>query len=172
VSRDFLISKENCQQAKVLSSQTQRDERIQMMKDIKKRELEKKISLYCNESKKYNENQHCEERIINYFISTSSTTSNTTSTIDPDTKNRIAFMDIAAQLTHEHFGRHKHKGFSNYKPSAQKLKSFIHVRQVANKFKGKAPIYKSFKGIKKEELIDMCYDLRQTLIQVRQFEDP
>ena len=121
-----------------------------------------------NESKKYDENKLCEERIIEYF----SKTTTTTSINYPVNTNRTSFMDIVTHLTTEHFGRHKHKGLSKYKPSAPQLKSFIHVRQVVDKFKGKAPVYKSFKGVKKEELIDMCFDLRHRPIETRQFVDP
>ena len=52
ISRDFQISKENCQHAKVLSSQTQRDERVELIKEIREKEVEKeliymKVSLSC-----------------------------------------------------------------------------------------------------------------------------
>jgi hypothetical protein len=39
VSRDFNISKENCQRAKVLSSDTQRKERIKLKNQLKKKKM-------------------------------------------------------------------------------------------------------------------------------------
>ena len=50
VSRDFDIARENCQRAKVLSCQTQRNERIELIKTIKEAEELKQISLFETES--------------------------------------------------------------------------------------------------------------------------
>ena len=52
ISRDFGISCENCQRAKILSYETQRQARIQLRQSILKKEIEKRIALYLNETKK------------------------------------------------------------------------------------------------------------------------
>ena len=70
VNRDFDISRENCQRAKVLSAQTQRNERIALIKNIQEAEREKQISLFDTETKKYELNDICEKRIVNMFYST------------------------------------------------------------------------------------------------------
>ena len=51
VNRRFGISKENCQRAKVLSAKTQRLERIELIKEMAKMEVQKQVDLFLYEKK-------------------------------------------------------------------------------------------------------------------------
>ena len=73
----------------------------------------------------------------------------------------------------KHFGRNKIKGISkDCKENMEQYKAFIQVRQPILKYKGKSPIYMTLKGKKREELIDMCFELRLVKKQTRQFVMP
>ena len=64
VNRDFGIRKENCQCAKILSSNNQRKARLEMIEAVKQLQLDKQTSSYEVESKKYKVNDECEVRVI------------------------------------------------------------------------------------------------------------
>ena len=67
VTRDFEISKENCQRSKILSSKIQREERLKLMKSIKQKQIEKQTSMYDTESKKYKLNDECTDRVVGAY---------------------------------------------------------------------------------------------------------
>ena len=52
ISRSFVISIENCQRAKVLSTKTQRLERIELINSMAKIEVQKQVNLFLYEQKK------------------------------------------------------------------------------------------------------------------------
>ena len=64
VTRDFGISKENCQRAKVLSCDIQRKARQDLRKEVQKIQYEKLVDLYEDEQKRYDLNQVCESKIV------------------------------------------------------------------------------------------------------------
>ena len=123
VSRDFNISKENCQRAKVLSSDTQRKERQILKAFLKKKEDERETELANDESRKYNLNQQCEDIIAtNYHaIGIQTSTKN-----NMDSSLSLTFADMQPLLTEVHFGRHSFKGLSKAKPNCNPIKS-IHT---------------------------------------------
>ena len=166
ISRDFGISRENCQRAKILSCETQRQARIQLRDSILKKEQEKRITLYLNESKKYELNTECESRIRSTYLFITSQPNNI-SQLNSD--NRPSFDSIASLLTDMHFGRHKIKGISKIKPNCDHIKAFIQVRHKITEYKGGAPIYKPLQQIKRDELISMCIEYKTKPILRRQF---
>ena len=171
INRDFEISKENCQRAKVLLSQTQRDERVLLIKEIRKKEIEKQISLYETESKLYENNQLCEEKITHYYEVHKQKQNNNTTTPTSIETPRFTFIDITILLSKEHFGCDNYKGYSKLKPpTVEQLRAFFHVRQHITKYKGRSPVYTSLKKIKKNDLIDMCFSKRNDPVQKRQFK--
>ena len=56
VTRDFEVGKENCQRAKILSCQNQRQARLDLMESIKLIAIQKQTLLYDTGTKKYNLN--------------------------------------------------------------------------------------------------------------------
>ena len=134
--------------------------------------------MYESESKIYQRNELCEDRIIKLYEAMKqrqdSTTIDSTPTKTTPTSietPRFTFINITTLLTIEHFGRHKYKGYSKLKkPTVEQLRAFIHVRQKITQFKGRSPVYNSLKRFKQDTLIDMCFDRRNDPIQSRQFE--
>jgi hypothetical protein len=170
VSRDFEISKENCQRAKVLSSDIQRKERIKLKETIQKKEKQKRIALAIEESKKYSLNNECEKRVLSTFneiIKQENTTNNNII----DSKNSLTFADIEPLITSVHFGRHNYKNLSKSKPNCDHLKAFIQVRKQITKHKNGSPIYYSLHNNKKEQLIDICVDMKSVLVRPRLYND-
>ena len=167
VSRDFLISRENCQRSKVLSADTQRKERLQLKYDIGEKELIKKNALYTNECKKYILNKECEELIkaTYYYEKVQS------KIVDQvDTNYRPSFVEMQPHFTTVHFGRHNYKGQSKKKPNCDQLKAFIQVRTQVIKYKNGTPVYgSSLHNIKKDGLIDLCMGIKLKPVQPRLF---
>ena len=165
VSRDFGISKENCQRAKVLSSETQRKERIKLKESIIKKVAEKKIELAIDESKKYTLNKECEERVLSAFHEIRRRQISNNNKID--SKDSLTFADIQPLITSIHFGRHNYKNLSKTKPNCDHLKAFIQVRKPVSKHKNGTPIYYSLHKNNKEALIDICVDVGSLLVRPR-----
>ena len=131
MNRDFDISRENCQRAKVLSAQTQGNERIALIKNIQEAEREKQISLFDTETKKYELNDICEKRIVNMFYST---TTQQDRNKQIDATIRKTFTEITTDLKIEHFGRNNIKGLSkDCKPNMDHYKSFIQSKATNRK---------------------------------------
>ena len=167
ISRDFEISRENCQRSKVLSSDTQRIERLKLKKDIQDKELVKIGELDKDECEKYRLNLLCQDLVqATYIMATDNI---------PPVKNtndlgvRLSFADMLPHLSAEHFGRHNYKGQSNKKPTCDHLKAFIQVRKQVIKYKNGTPVYGSLHNIKKDSLIDLCVGIRHDPIQPRLF---
>ena len=123
ISRDFGISRENCQRAKILSCETQRQARILLRESIIKKEKEKRILLYLNEKKKYDLNFECENRIMDTYFSIT----NQPSLSQLGSEHRPSFDSLTSLLTDVHFGRHKIKGISKIKLNYDHFKAFIQV---------------------------------------------
>ena len=156
ISRDFSISKENCQRAKVLSSETQRKERIELKRLLKEKETEKQLAFAIEESKKYTLNIECEERVIAAYHDI---TQNTTNKNNIDFNHSHTFASMQPLFTSIHYGRHSYKGLSKPKPICDHLKAFIQVRKQVSKHKNGTPNYYSLSNLKKDALIDMCVDV-------------
>ena len=166
ITRDFGISKENCQRAKILSCETQRQARLDLRKSILKKEGEKRILLHTQESKKYELNRICEERVMDTYYKTIDNNPNQSQLIS---ENRPTFHSMTSLFNHTHFGRHKIKGLSNSKPNCDHLKAFIQVRQKIVSLKGGAPVYKSLQKLNKDSLLDMCVESMSKTVQKRHF---
>ena len=63
ISRDYPLTQEGYQRAKILSCKAQRIARIKLKADIKKQVVEKKERCIAIERKKYKENAECERRV-------------------------------------------------------------------------------------------------------------
>ena len=168
VSRDFGISKENCQRAKILSCATQRQARETLRKAVIAKEEERKVELADKEGKKYNLNKDCQDLIQKSYYRIAHM--NKQHIHETDTiENRKLFIDLLPDFTIIHFGKHEYKGLSKITPTCDHLKAFLQVRQKITKYKAGAPYYDSLNGIKKDKLIEMCFKKRNTPIQHRQF---
>lgn len=173
VSRDFGISKENCQRAKILSSPVQRSERLKLIESIKKEQIKKQISMYKAESTKYELNLQAEAKLIaryNYLHD------ETNQQPEEDTKQqclRQTFTDIAPYLRYSHFGRDKCKRFSKFKePTNNQLKAFIQLRNQIKRKPGCNPVYKSLNNAAKVKLIDISMACKCNQVPPRLFSEP
>ena len=167
ITRDFGISKENCQRAKVLSCDTQRKARQTLKKEIKIKEYEKLVALYEDEVKRYNLNEECESKVVTSYYKIRSM--NTTASDSNETTIKT-YAELTSKFTIEHFGCHKHKGLYKFKPHSKHLKAFLNVRQVIKEQKASGPVYDSLHNIKVDELISKCFAERlKPSIRKRQF---
>ena len=174
VSRDFGISKENCQRAKILSCKTQRQARLDLIESIKLIAIQKQTSMYETEDKRYRCNSQCEERLSNGYYAQNQLQLQTTSThITGDNITRKTFKDLKQNITVTHFGRNDHKGFSTkFHPTMEQMKVFIQLRTQVTKFKSNRPVYKKVDKYKKEELIDNCMSVLNQPLQPRIYKAP
>ena len=106
VTRDFEISKENCQRAKILSASKQRQARLDLIDSIKVAQDKKHTELYDKETDKYTINSFCCKRILDTYIHTRTATSNDGWTSDK------SFEDMLPFYTRLHFGEHDFKKIS------------------------------------------------------------
>lgn len=150
----------------MLSSKTQREERLKLQKFIAVKESEKQKNLFDAEQKKYDNNTQCETNVISSYIAIQKIRQNNTINNTP----RPAFIDLVPNLTAEHFGRQKYKGLHKLKSTNDQLKAFVHVRRIVIKYKGKSPVYTSLTNIKRDQLIDRCFEVRMMPVQPRQFK--
>ena len=172
VSRDFTISCENCQRAKILSSDVQCQERLELMKEVQKKEKEKLTTLIDEETKKYSLNEECEKRIVDTYeavVSSQANLTNKTNNEQQENRQRPSFNDIKSSLSKEHLGDHNLKGISKLQPNVDHLKAFIQVRHKITAYRGKHPVYKSVSGIKRDKLITMCLNIKTHSVQSKQF---
>ena len=169
VNRDFGISKENCQRAKVLSSKAQRLERLELVKQMKELEIEKQVNLFRYEQKKYILNKECEDRLVGAHLQLLSSTS---PIIGPtNSASSLKFTDIIPVITKEHFGTDIRKGNANCRPTRPQLSAFAQVRHQVTKFKGRYPQYKSMPKLR-EEVVDICMKMCNSPTLPLLFEDP
>ena len=178
VSRDFEISSENTQRAKVLSSKVQRDERLNLIATIKENETNHQLALKEVEAKRYKHNSDCENRIAILFNTIQNLQKSTTSTqMANETKESIqtprrSFEHIIPNLTEEHFGRHKYSKLSKLKPTMQQMKHFIQVRDDITHTKRNTRVYRSFpKKINRDSLIDICLNVLTKMKHPNQFNE-
>ena len=174
VSRDFEVRKENCQRAKILSCSNQREARLQMIQKIKEQQIEKQTSLYDIESKKYDYNNECINRVCNTYyaeLALQQQTSPTQSKTDVHTP-RKTFIELVQDLTVSHFGRNTHKGFSVYKPRKDDMKAFIQLRIQVTEYNKNRPVYKKVDHFTKDELIDECLAVCHLPVQTRLYQQP
>ena len=172
VTRDFEISKENCQRSKILSSKIQREERLKLMKSIKQKQIEKQTSMYDTESKKYKLNDECNDRVVGaYYAHLALQQLNNIPTPTNENVIRKTFIELAHDMQHTHFGRNSHKGFSVYKPTMDQMKAFIQLRNKVTKFQKNRPVYKKLE-MTKDELIDECMLHLHIPLESRLYEQP
>ena len=143
VDRRFGIRKENCQRAKVLSAKTQRLERIELVKQMKLEEVQRKINLFEYEEKKYRLNEECQNRLLlGHQQRKNNTTTNKPTTDTTVDITSLTFTDILTDITIEHFGEDVRKGkTSGSRPTRPQLSAFIQVRKPIVKYKGRFPQY-------------------------------
>ena len=158
VTRDYSVSRENYQRAKVLSASTQREARIKLRASIEKKVADTKEKSILTENKKYQENEECEKRVSILFhkLQVKIETNNACST---DNKVQQSFQSIQlSRLTSMHFGMNLEKGFIKYKSTMPQMKAFIQVRDpnlLKNRTKN-YPVYKPLTKRTREQLIDEC----------------
>ena len=122
--------------------------------------------LSTEESKKYELNMECEEKIrITYLLLIQKDNTKTKNNFN----DRQTFVEMLPILRTEHFGRHNHKNLSKKKPNCDQLKAFIRVRQKPIKNKKGHQVYTSLHGIKKEALTDICMDVKHNPIKKRSY---
>ena len=91
----------------------------------------------------------------------------------PVLHNRLTFKDVMSEITKEHFGHHDYKGLAKCKkPNIEELKAFIQVRYEIKLYKGVNPVYPSLSSVKRQQLLEMCYDVKSSPVQKRQFCKP
>jgi hypothetical protein len=168
ILRDFTISKENCQRAKVLSSNTQRKERLELKKDMEKKELEKTIALAIDERDRYQKNKECKKRVCATYQLMKSKLSD--DNLD-ESNCRQEFADMHPEFTSEHFGRHTYKYLSKTKPTCSHMKAFIQVRKQVKRHKNGVPIYFSLTNVKRDALIDQCIEIMSQKVNPMMFKD-
>ena len=151
----------------VLSCETQIQARKELRKTILAKEEAKQVTLYNNETKKYDLNKDCESKVMDGYFSIHNNTPS--SQIQEQVHNRPTFESMAPLLTVVHFGRHKIKGSSKSKPNCDQLKAFIQVRHKITNHKGGSPVYKSLQKVKWDGLIDLCMDVVSKPVQPWQF---
>ena len=164
VNRDFLISKENCQRAKVLSAPKQRQARLDLIASIKTNQQKKHKEYYDKETEKYDISTICTNRILDTYIHARSTTSNDGWTSDK------SFEDMLPFFTRFHLGEQNLKKIS--KPTMAQLTAFIHLHNPIQGTKGHCPIYLSTTKIKKPDLITMALSCIKNPLNKRHFAEP
>ena len=129
VARDFAISSENCQRAKLLSSKHQRQERVNNINGSR-RAVHMKYLLNCdNEDTLYEENEECERFLRNNYkiLQESIMTSD-----QEHNNNEISFIEICDNLSRSHFEVETSTSKiikDRYKtPLVRHLKAFLKVR--------------------------------------------
>ena len=173
VNRDFGIRKENCQRAKILSSDNQRKARLEMIESVKQIQLEKQTSSYEVESKKYKLNDECEERVINGYYAHLKLNQIPDSDAQENLSNsRETIIALAQKLERTHFGLNKHKGFQQYRPTLDQLRVFIQLRIEVTQYHKHKPVYEKVNKKTKEELIDMCLSHVHLPLQTRIYTQP
>ena len=175
VTRDYTIGRENYQRAKVLSAQTQREERIALKKSIKEQIDITRLKSGVRENNKYEENTECERRVtILYFeinvkhesTSLSSTTSNSTTNTQ---QGSFQAIDLS-KLTLTHFGKDLERRLLKYKPTLPQLKAFIQLRDInIPKNKRNYPVYKSLSKLSRDDLMNECIKAKSLPIQSKLF---
>ena len=166
VCRDFSVSRENCQRAKVLSADAQRLARIKMKQSIAQQILIRKETSSLYEEKKYKENSECEKRVSILYHKYSNRSTNTQHKSKVDAIGSFQTIQLS-KLTDVHFGKGlKHKS----KPTIPQLRAFIQLRDpnIANN-RTLSPNYKSLSKLKSEQLIQECIKIKLLPVQKRLF---
>ena len=176
ITRDFGISKDNCQHAKILSAPNQRQERIALIATIQKNMNDKQKAMFNTESTKYKLQDECIERVIKGYNALSNIEPiNNIPTLQTNPESscilRTTFMHLIPNLKHTHFGLNKHKGYSIYRPTMPQMKAFIQLREEVTTFKKNKPVYKKLKDQTSEQLIDLCMVYRTKPLQPRIYQD-
>ena len=169
VNCDFGISKENCRQAKILSTDTQRQERIALIAEIKQQQKAKLQTIYDTETVKYKLHDECIEQVINSYhilskhpelIWTDDLKNKDTILIET---NRRSFIELSPILDETHFGHNSNKS----KPTIIQLKAFIQLREPVTDYKKNKPVYKPLQKTTKEQLIDMSWLYKDKPLQMQ-----
>jgi hypothetical protein len=143
VSRHFGISKENCQRAKVLSAKTQRLERVELVKNMRRIKHNRRIDLFDYETKRYALNKQCKDNLlVTHSKLQCIRRGQQNIKTEEDATPNLTFASILADLTEEHFGKDKCEGKARGRPTRPQLSAFVQVRQPILKFRGRFPQYK------------------------------
>ena len=168
VFRNFGIHREHCQRAKILSSKKQRQARQDLLHLIKVNQYKSNQKLFESETKKYELNRECEQRIAKvYHIMTNS--------INIKNKQQMSqpiqsYTTIAQNATDLHFGKNDQKGLHRLKPTIEQLKAFIQLQHPIKKFAKNKPIYKSLTNESIKQLIVTCVECKEYDVLPRHFK--
>ena len=117
VFRDFGIHRESCQRAKILSSTKQRQARKALLHQIRINQYKRNKDCYDAESKKYQLNSSCENRVIKTYDTIAAINRKQENDPSVTESTNKSFSSIAQHANEEHFGKNAHKGLRKFKPN-------------------------------------------------------
>ena len=155
-----------------MSAKTQRLERIELIKEMAKMEVQKQVDLFLYEKKKYDLNKECEDRLlIAHRKLNPAEIKQEVNNTEATAITSLTFTDILALLTIEHFGKDERKGNTSGRPTKPQISAFVQVRQPIDKFKGRYPQYKKMHSERKR-IVQECMRVCNLPLLKRIFEDP
>ena len=172
VTRDYSISRKNYQRAKVLSAQTQREERIALKKSIQDKIDARRLKSGVRENKKYEENTEYKRRVSILYFETNvkcKTTPLFSNSSTTNTQHSLQAIDLS-KSTLTHFEKDLERQLLKHKPTLPQLRVFIQLQGInIPKNKCNYPVDKSLSKLSSKQLMKECIKVKLLPIQSRLF---